>query len=244
MNGRFHLSSETLDLLSLSALAQTESDKAQSHLETCETCRQRWQELEDDRQRFQQFVFPRTFPNVEAKARPVSFWERVRRKWTLALPAVGLVVATVVLMVVVPGAETPYIGIKGGTRLDVVALRGDRQMPVGNDTSLAPGDRIRFLVDPAGAPYVMVASLDGQGQVSLYYPYDGDRSAPVPAGTQELPGSIELDSVGGKERIYALFSDVPLNAGDVRAALTTGADLQKLPGVRAVSTREFVKEGP
>lgn len=243
MNTRGHLSTETFDLLSLSALADSESDKAQAHIETCESCRQRWKELEEDRQRFQQFVFPRTFANIEARSQPVPFWERVRRKWMLALPAVGLVVATVVLMVVVPGVEEPYIGIKGGTRLDVVALKGDRQVPVGNDTSLAPGDRIRFLVEPAGAPYVMVASRDGQGTFSLYYPFDGETSAPVPTGTQELPGSIELDAVSGRERIFAVFSDVPLRAGDVRTALESGADLGKLPGVRGVAMREFIKEG-
>lgn len=243
-----HLSSETLDLLSLSALAEVESEKAHAHIGACDTCRARFSELEEDKQRFAQFVFPRTLPKIEEKLRPVPLWERMRQKWTLALPFAGLVAATAVLLVVVPfgtqQVEQPYYGIKGGARMDLVALRGDRQISVGNDTSLAPRDRIRFLVDPAGASYVIVASRDGQGNVTLYYPYEGQVSAQLRPGFQELPGSIELDAVPGRERLFAVFSDVPLHAEDVRQTITVGEDLRKLPGVREVVSKEFVKEVP
>lgn len=243
MNTRGHLSSETLDLLSLSALAEAESRHAHAHLDACTTCKERWSELEEDRARFTQFVFPRTLPKVEEKLKPVPLMERVKRKWALALPFVGLVATTAVLaLFVLPQSEEPYYGIKGGSRLDVVAQRGDRQLSVGNDTVLAPGDRIAFLVEPAGSPFVMVASRDGQGNVTVYYPYEGELSARLEGGYQQLPSSIELDAVGGREQLFAVFSDVPLRAEEVREALQSGQDLRNVQGVREVATKEFVKD--
>ncbi|HET9451957.1 MAG TPA: hypothetical protein VFO83_13795, partial [Aggregicoccus sp.] len=35
----------------------------------------------------------------------------------------------------------------------------------------------------------------------------------------ELPGSVVLDAAPGPERVFALFSDAPLAAGDVTRAL-------------------------
>ena len=176
------------------------------------------------------------------------------------LPFAGLIAAAVLVVWVLPTPFTPslsrgdqptYLGIKGGARLDVVALRGDRQLSVGNDTILAPGDRIRFLVEPEGARFVIVASKDGRGDVTVYYPYAGAQSAALQSGSVELtdssgvidlPGSIELDAVGGREKVVAVFSDQPLATDEVRKALEHDADLSKLPGVRSVATKEFVKE--
>ncbi|MBX5484826.1 MAG: DUF4384 domain-containing protein [Myxococcaceae bacterium] len=248
MNARGHLSSETLDLLSLSALAEQETRQAREHLDNCPRCRSAWDELEESRARFTQYVFPRTLPKVEAAARPAPLWERVKQKWTLALPFAGLVTVTVLAVIFVnpqlEGAEQPYYGTKGGAQLDVVALRGDRQLPVGNDTTLSAGDRIRFLVDSGGAHYVLLVSKDGEGNVTVYYPYDGAESAELPGagGLEELPGSIELDAAVGRERLFAIFSDQPVRADAVRTALERGEDLQALPGVREVATREFMKE--
>lgn len=244
MNARGHLSYETLDLLALAALAEAESQAARAHLDACTSCKSAWTELEEDRARFTQFVFPRTLPKLEQRAQPAPFWERVRAKWTFAMPFAGLIAVTAlaVIFVTPEQKEATYIGIKGGARLDVVALRGDRQISVGNDTALVAGDRIRFLVEPAGAQFVMVASKDGKGNVTVYYPYEGLLSAPLSGGFQELPGTIELDAVGGKEHLFAVFSDTPIRTEEVREALERNRDLSGVIGVRAVATKEFVKE--
>lgn len=243
-----HLSSETLDLLSLSALQETESARARAHVEKCEDCRGRLTELEADKQRFTQYVFPRTLPKLEERLRPQSWVDALRAKWKFALPLAGLVATAALLVVVAPVAEVqlqePYYGTKGGeARLDVVALHGERQVAVGNDTVLAAGDRIRFLVEPGEARFLLVASRDGQGNVTVYFPYEGEVSASLQqAGFQELPGSIELDQVEGREKLFAVFSDAPVRAEDVRTSIEAGEDLRTLPGVREVVAREFVKE--
>ncbi|MCA2978374.1 MAG: hypothetical protein INH37_08830, partial [Myxococcaceae bacterium] len=66
-NARGHLSAEAIDLLLLSALSTTDERDARGHLETCAVCQQRWAELNEDSQKFKQYVFPRTLPKVQAR---------------------------------------------------------------------------------------------------------------------------------------------------------------------------------
>jgi hypothetical protein len=61
-NARGHLSSETIDLLLLSALSSNEANEAKAHLDDCGLCKQRWMELNEDSQKFKQYVFARTLP--------------------------------------------------------------------------------------------------------------------------------------------------------------------------------------
>jgi hypothetical protein len=245
MNMGEHLSSQTLDLLSLSALARPEGDKARAHLSDCHTCQQRWEELEGDRARFSKFVLPRTLAAVQARAAPGALWTRLQRRWALWVPLVGLATAAaLVLVVVAPSVVEPSYQLKGGGRLEVVAQKGTLQLTVGEETVLKEGDRIRFLVEPAGAPFVLVASRDGAGDVTIYHPFGGSASAPAGEGFHELPGSIELDGAGGRETIFAVFSERPVQADAVRAALQEGVALSSLPSVVEVVETRFLKEGP
>jgi hypothetical protein len=246
MNERGHLSAETLDLLALSALAGQESTHAQSHLQGCAACKQRWEELNEDKQRFEQFVFPRTLPQVEARARRgalgATFWER----WRIWAPAIAAVSAAVIALVAVPRmSQQPYLGLKGGSTLEVVARRGDQQFEVKAGARLKPKDQIRFVIQPGASKFLLITSRDGRGNFSVYYPYGGSQSAGVEPNRQELPGSIELDDAVGPERLYALFSDSPLSAETIRTELARrGEQLEGLPGVRDAVTLEFVKDPP
>ncbi len=220
-----HLSAETIDLMLLASLPSTEVDQARTHLHTCERCRLRWAELEDDKRRFEQFVFPRTLEKVQRRAQPTSFVDRLRERWSLILPAAGVAAAVAALVVAIP-APLPYDGIKGGApvpSIKVVGSRGDAQFQVGPGDQLRPGDRIRFVVNPVDAHYVLIASVDSAGKVTLYYPYEGARSAALPHdANQELPGSIELDDALGTERLVAFFSEEPLESASIRDALSAG----------------------
>jgi hypothetical protein len=44
---------------------------------------------------------------------------------------------------------------------------------------LAAGDALRFVLSPTGLPYVLIASVDGAAQTSVYYPFQGEASAEV-----------------------------------------------------------------
>ncbi|GMU62456.1 MAG: hypothetical protein AMXMBFR34_42190 [Myxococcaceae bacterium] len=251
MNPRGHLSSETIDLLLLSALAAGEANEAKAHLDTCEACRTRWRELNEDKQKFEQFVFARTLPKVEARLvkerAQGGFFERFRVMWLL--PAMGVAAAAVfgVVALTGPGTQTEdelYIGVKGASpSLEVVALRGETQFPVKSGAELKPKDRIRFVVNPAGAQYVLIASRDGAGVFTVYHPFGAAESVKLDSALPkklELPGSVELDDTLGTEHLVAVFSSQPVKSADVEAALKADAAAPKVPNA-SVLTWEFRK---
>jgi hypothetical protein len=251
VNARGHLSSETIDLLLLSALAADEANEAKAHLDACESCRTRWRELNEDKQQFEQFVFARTLPKVEARLEkeraPAGFFERFRL--AILLPAVGLAAAAVfgVVTAAGPGTQTEdelYIGLKGATpSMEIVALRGETQFPVKPGAQLKPKDRIRFVVNPAGAQYLLIASQDGAGAFTVYHPFGAAESTRLESTLPrkvELPGSVELDETLGTEHVVAVFSDAPVKATDLEAAMKADPAKPKLPNAR-VLTWEFQK---
>ncbi len=237
MNDRGHLSSPELDLLHASALSAAEKAAAEAHLTSCASCRALSEELAADRAHFQRYVFARSLPKIAERVRP-SLLERFAAGWKLLVPA--SVVGLALLVVALRPAADPELGIKGGGNLQVFARREEAVFPVRNGTRLAPGDRIRFVVDPGTSRFVLIASVDGAGKVSVYFPPGGVQSAPVSAGRNELPRSIELDEVLGTEQLFAYFSDQPLTAQDVVDALSRG-EPNSLPGVRPV-VLDFLKE--
>jgi hypothetical protein len=245
MNARGHLSSETIDLLLLSALSADDAGAAQAHLGACAACQARWQALNEDKQKFEQFVFPRTLPSIEARLEQEragrGFFERFR--FAVLLPAVGLAAAAVFGVVTAsgPGTQTEdelYIGLKGAApSLEIVALRGVTQFPVTRGVALKPKDRLRFVVKPAGARYLLIASRDGAGVFSVYHPYGATESARLENGAAqrlELPGAVELDDTLGVEHLVAVLSDAPVTAAELEAAMKVDPTAPQVPNARVL----------
>lgn len=251
-NARGHLSSETIDLLLLAALGAAETNEAKAHLDACADCKERWRELNEDKQRFEQYVFARTLPKIEERLAKQRFWQALDLR--VLLPALGLGLAALVAVVVVPrvtGGQTEdevYVGVKGKEPLFEVFAQRDAgsAFAVKEGTTLKPKDRIRFVVNPAGARYVLVASRDGKGAFTVYYPFGAAESAPVDARAPrrtELPDAVELDETPGAERLVAVFSDAPVRAAEVEAALRANPSAPQLGGARVISW-EFKKDAP
>jgi hypothetical protein len=213
-----HLSALQLDGLALGALDDVGARRAEDHLAACVTCRQQADVLRASRDHFSASVLPRTLPALRARAAP--WWSR-RMTW-IAAPVLAAAVALVMLR---GGAPVDDLGsddlrVKGDASLQIVARRGDRVGLVAAGDTLAAGDAIRFVVTTPRAGYLLIASIDGRGATSIYYPAAGVASAPVPAAARlELPGSIVLDDAPGPERMVALWSARPLPADAVTAAL-------------------------
>ncbi len=249
INSRGHLSAQSLDLLLLKSLSAPEQKSAEAHLESCAECKQRWAELTEDSQKFTQFVFPRTVEKVEARVAPQSIFERFRL--AIALPVLGAVAAVIVGVVltrqtVSTGADEGYIGIKGaGPSLEVFALReGDHLFKVKEGTALKAGDKIRFIVAPGSAKYLLIGSRDPNGAFSVYHPFGAQQSEPIdPQGPRrlEVPGSVELDDSVGQERLYAVFSEAPVTAEQLKQAIPADGQMPQLPGAKVLSWA-FVKE--
>jgi hypothetical protein len=219
-----HISPLMLDALSLGALDRDSEARVQAHLASCASCRQDAQDAAELRRQFTVHVLPRGLPARRS----------YRRLWLV--PAFAAVLLVVVIGLRPRPARTEQLGIKGEASWQVFANRDGRVFAVRDGTRLAAGDRIRFAVIPAGARYLMVASVDGLGAATIYYPYEGAGSAPIQGDRVEPNGSIVLDAAPGPERIYALLSDQPIAADAVTAQLRTiaraGADA--IRGMRAL----------
>jgi len=235
-----HISQLMLDALALCALDRDSEARVHAHLACCASCRDEAHVAAQLRQRFAVHVLPRGLP-----AR-----RRQRRSWLL-IPA--LAAALLAIGWRSRPAPVTELGIKGAASWQVFANRDDRVFAVHDGTALAAGDRIRFAVTPAGARYLLVASIDGLGAATIYHPYDGAQSAIIEGERVEPAGSIELDAAPGPERIYALLSDEPIAADTVivqlRAVADGGADAIRdaraleLP-VRAQLSLVFEKAAP
>jgi hypothetical protein len=202
-----HISQLMLDALSLGALDRESEARVQAHLASCASCRHDAQDAAELRQQFTVHVLPRGLPARRSRLR---FW---------LVPAFAAALLVAVIALRPRPAQVNGLGIKGEASWQVFANRDGRVFAVHDGIELAAGDRIRFAVIPAGARYLLVASVDGLGVATIYYPYDGAGSAPVKGDRVEPDGSIVLDAAPGPERIYALLSDEPLAADAVRAQL-------------------------
>lgn len=223
-----HLSTFTLDALALDALDAGGEAQARDHLAGCARCREALEAARAAREHFQRTVLPRTVSAVRERARRSSW----RLGWhhplvpRLLIPAFAAAVALLLVTRTrhVPGPQDAdlgaELGIKGAATLQVFASRDDHVFPVQDGSSLAPGDRVRFVVMPAGLPYLLIASIDGAGAATVYHPPGGSESGRLDDRARlELPGSIVLDAAPGPERIYALFSRQAIAADQVASML-------------------------
>jgi hypothetical protein len=228
-----HPSAMDFDRAELGSLPEDRRRELAAHVLACLRCAETQQAVQRSAARFRSEVFPRTLPRLAAATGGPA--ARLRRWWStagtgvrwasLAAPvAVGLVIAsgTLVHQNRTPEAvdDEPAVSTKGGPALHVFVRRGTRVFAAHPRDTLAPGDAVRFVVEPAGHRYLLVTSIDGAGNVSVYHPFQGRQSAPLATDPRvELPGSIVLDRAPGPERIFALFSDVPLSSATVTAQL-------------------------
>jgi hypothetical protein len=235
-----HLSTLRLNARTLGQLPPADASGVDAHLAACDRCRTLSAELAADDARFRREIFPRTLPHVEARAgRRRGFgwgW-----RW---LPAAALVVlaALPVALFVGRGAR-PDLQAKGGPVLQLFARRGVQVFAVEPGSVLRPGDQLRFVVEPGELDHVLIASRDGAGSFSVYYPFGATESGAVtPSTRSELPGSVTLDGTLGEEHLWAVFSHQPLRASAVLEELAS-AD-HAVPGADAVLEFTFQKASP
>jgi hypothetical protein len=206
-----HLSSLVIDALAAGKLDDAEATTARAHITECARCRGDLDTARAAMAHFERSVLPRTLPAIQ----------RPRARWWILPSVLAPVLATLALVFWfrrVPPPPDDSVRIKGALTFQVFANRHGEVIPVRDGTHLEAGDSIRFVVG-AATPYVMVASIDGAGHPSIYYPYEGERSGTATPSPSELPGSIVLDAASGPERVFALASATPLDANVVTQAL-------------------------
>jgi len=207
MKPNAHISALALDALALGALDRDTAAHIRDHLASCAACRDDEATAAELRDQFAARVLPRGLPVPQTHP-----W-----RW-LAVPAFAALVL-LVLVLQRPPEPIPAFAVKGAASWQVYANRDGQTFSVHDGIELAAGDRLRFVVWPDGARYLLVASVDGRGAATIYHPYGGDRSAPIEGEQVEIAGSIVLDHAPGPEAIYAILSDHPIASEVVTAQL-------------------------
>jgi hypothetical protein len=243
-----HLTILDFDQLALEPPASDERARIQlrieTHARTCATCAARHADHGARVAHFRAAVFPRTAEAVSARGS-----HSLRRRWAAWL-AVPVAVALLALVVgrhrggrLAREAADDTLGVKGDALFQVFARRngsGDDGPPVvhvSNGMRLAAGDALRFVLFPGDMPYALIASVDGAGQVNIYFPFHGEESGFASGrGAVAVPGSIVLDAAPGPERVFVIYSVRALRASAVRAALapTAAAGASAIRGLKAV----------
>src|SRR4051812_13235335 len=224
-----HVSSFDLDLLELGALDAAKAAATNEHLERCAPCREEHEKLRRARGEFTANVLLNSGPRLLAEVRH----RNVPRISPPRIVAAGLLASAAVLALVLRPRATPtevvsnpggdHLTAKGGSELSLVARQDGSVFNVDSaHRSLRAGAEVRLVLsqdDPA-RPFVLVASVDGRGHPSVYYPPQGEASARIERpGKWELPGSIVLDDAPGPERIFAFFSATPIESAVPTQAL-------------------------
>jgi hypothetical protein len=248
MSPRVHPSALQLDACEWKLAAEDQLVEVRQHVSSCLSCQEKLRTRRQWRQHFDSAVFPRSADRIGMRSTP-----RRGRIW-LAAPA--LAAATIIVAIVSrrPPAQTVReLSVKGGPALEVFVRREDHAVRVNDGDVLRPRDRLRFVVDSAALRYLLIASVDGAGKVTVYFPFQGAASGPVGDPSRwQVPGSIELDDTPGPERIFALYSRTPISAESVARALSElarGGSLairqaHKLPIAKAAQATVLFEKPP
>lgn len=116
---------------------------------------------------------------------------------------------------IVPPPTGGY-AVKGGVSVELAVQSQGRVQPYISGAPMRVGDRVRISVDDPHGGYVTVLLEDERATDVLYHPNETGHLAP---GRHLLPGSLELDQITGRERIYVLISPQPPSPEDWQAQI-------------------------
>jgi hypothetical protein len=211
---------------------------ARQHIETCEACRSELAAMAHNIADFEQRKEARLDSLLAAIDTPKR---RIPRRRTVAygVAAAALLALALGFMFRNETTETGDIVFKGRLSVEIVAKRDDRQFSVTDGDILYEADALRFVVTTIAAGYLTIFSIDDNGTVWNYYPETDPEDNPDPlrlegSGRHELPGSVVLDQMLGKEQFVVAFSPEPFD----RRAFTEKWAIRRNTG----ETDEFRKD--
>jgi hypothetical protein len=137
-------------------------------------------------------------------------------------------------------AAANWVRVQGGTSFHVFAAHAGRERQLADGDVVTPGEELAFEYSLDRPRHLLLLSVDDTGTIRRYYP---PPEAPASdtlllAHTRaKLPTAVALEPALGEERLYALFSDLPISESDARQAVSratgtawaTGQRLEKVP---------------
>lgn len=85
-----------------------------------------------------------------------------------------------------------------------------------NGEQLAAGDSLRFTFEAPRDGYLLIVEKDGEGRVTVFWPFGATHSGAIRAASSKEPlsGAVELDASKGPASLTAIFSPQPRSALD------------------------------
>jgi hypothetical protein len=212
-------------------LAQEDRAGIQAHAASCGRCRGRLAELERERE-----MLYAQKPTLELDAHVTA--RPGRLVWWPALAGAVAVLLLLFGLWLSPGGDTPN-GVQFKGEAPSLALRVEHEGRVFHGSShmhLQPGDRIRFAYSVDADAFLYIFNVDKHGRITDYYPARDGESLAIRAGTEIfLPGSIRLDDYLGTERIFALFTRVPVRRESIAAAVRQAMErMERIEDIQAL----------
>lgn len=243
--------------------SEAERAFALSHLASCGGCSDRLEAMKEMANLFQRRVLPRTLPLIHERVQVdgSGAGAAIIRRWAGALvPALALLVTAFVFVpqwladnskVTAPVTLTRNANrAKGDGLMRIYAKRQDAVFMVSDNEVMQEGDALRFVPDAQNYAWLLVFSQEAEGKLNVFYPYGSTTSGPLAvAPGAPLDGSIILDNAMGEERLWAVFSNRPLNMAAVASWLTLDGWLSNAAAGTlcdlnaAVFTTRIIKEG-
>lgn len=193
-----HLSDLALDLVATAATPALIDPLSLAHLDACSLCRDR--------------LVSRTAPIThDMPAIP----PRPPRWRTMLVPTAAAVLS---VAIIVAAAVSGFSGTTGAVNGDAPVLslvRPESSEPTGE---LMPGDRVSLSIQPAGAPFAIIFSIDAEGAVDRIWPRHLAHSARLELEPEIRPPDV-YHVTPGPAALIALFSDRPLQDQAVRTHL-------------------------
>lgn len=164
--------------------------------------------------------------DIEARVRGAHDAARTqrRRRWLAGIASAAVVAGAAVLASRTvlrdrgePSAVTPDAGevtrVKGDLRVAAFRNRGDHAEELSQDSIARAGDVVQLRYNAGGHSHAVIASLDGDGVVTLHFPASEDAPPAATAaakGTSSLPNAYALDDAPQFERFFIIAADAPI----------------------------------
>lgn len=216
-----------LDRLSAGELPGDQEQRTRAHVATCEHCTARMKETRFDAfpevdagallERIRKGAATPEDPKAPKDASdglptPITAHRRFRFLRAPAVATLALAACLALFFVMRPASDgtgetdgPDVIRLKGGRVLHVYRMTETGSEEILSGTRLAPGERIRFVVDLPSEGRVLIVGREQSGALYTAWPLGpadaGQMQRPAGPG-QALPGAVALDDKPGKETLF------------------------------------------
>lgn len=210
----------TFDAWSSGELTDQLRERALAHIATCERCRLRQLELEAVREEF--YAAAPSFNEHAGRTRP-------KRSPHVSKWVFSAALAAAIALMFTPGLRGPGTRQKGGPSLGYFVKRGEQVFEGERDTTLQPGDLIRFTYSSQEPRFLALFGWDSH-KASVYFPANSEHAERVQSQMDVgLDFSLELDAAPSDEQVHALFCRSSFELQPLAAALQDTGQLPLPP---------------